>query len=160
MTRLYARCEGGARVYDDRPGIKGKNITLIGAMSEEGLIASMTFSGSLNTPSFLVFIEQILLPQLWAGAIVAMDNLPVHYAKAAIALIESVGARVKFLPPYSPDLSPIELCWSKLKEILRSAKARTSDALNEAITIAVNAITEEQALGWFNHCGLFFEPIR
>lgn len=159
MTRLYARCEGGARVYDHNPGNKGKNITLIGAMSDEGLIASMTFPGSLNTPSFLVFIEQILLPQLWVGAIVAMDNLPVHYAKVAIALIESVGAVVKFLPPYSPDLSPIELCWSKLKEILRSAKARTSDALNEAITIAVNAITEEHSLSWFNHCGLFFEPI-
>ena len=73
--------------------------------------------------------------------------------KLAIALIESVGAMVKFLPPYSPDLSPIELCWSKLKEILRSAKARTVDALNEAITIAVNAITDEHALNWFNHCG-------
>jgi len=81
MTRLYARCEGGARVYDDHPGSKGKNITLIGAMSDEGLIASMTFSGSLNTASFLVFIKQILLPQLWVGAIVVMDNLPVHYAE-------------------------------------------------------------------------------
>jgi transposase len=78
----------------------------------------------------------------------------------AIALIESVGAQVKFLPPYSPDLSPIELCWSKLKAILRSTKARTSDALAQAITMAVNAITDENALNWFNHCGLFFEPIR
>ncbi|MEH2027010.1 transposase [Nostoc sp.] len=67
---------------------------------------------------------------------------------------------VKFLPPYSPDLSPIELCWSKLKQILRSAKACTSDALDEIITMAVNAITDENALNWFNHCGLFFEPIR
>jgi transposase len=108
------------------PGNKGKNITLIGAMSEEGLIATMTFPGSMNTASFLVFVEQILLPQLWIGAIVVMDNLPVHYAETTKALIESVGAFVKFLPPYSPDLSPIELCWSKLKEILRSAKARTS----------------------------------
>ena len=81
MTRLYARCEGGARVYDDHPSSKGENITLIGAMSDEGLIASMTFSGSLNTASFLVFIKQILLPQLWVGAIVVMDNLPVHYAE-------------------------------------------------------------------------------
>jgi len=71
-----------------------------------------------------------------------------------------VGAKVKVLPPYSPDLSPIELCWSKLKEILRSAKARTSEALDEAITSAINAITEENALNWFQHCGLFFDGIR
>jgi transposase len=159
MTRNYGRCVGGERVYDDRPGNKGKNITLIGAMSDEGLIATMTFPGSLNTASFVVFVEQILLPQLWMGAIVVMDNLPVHYAEKAKALIESVGAKVKFLPPYSPDLSPIELCWSKLKEILRSAKARSSDALDEAITMAVNAITGENALSWFNHCGLFFDSV-
>ena len=160
MTRLYARCMGGERVYDERPGNKGKNITLIGAMSDEGLIASMTFPGSLNTDSFLVFIEQILLPQLWVGAIVAMDNLPVHYATIATNLIESVGAKVKFLPPYSPDLSPIELCWSKLKEIIRSAKAHTIEALDEAITNAINGITDENALNWFQHCGLYFEPFR
>jgi transposase len=160
MTRHYGRGESGIRVYDDRPGNKGKNITLIGAMTDEGLIATMTFCGSLNSNSFLVFIEKILLPQLWIGAIVVMDNLPVHYAETAKSLIESVGAKVKFLPPYSPDLSPIELCWSKLKQILRSAKARTSDALDEVITMAVNAITDENALNWFNHCGLFFEPIR
>lgn len=88
-----------------------------------------------------------------------MDNLPVHYAETTKALIESVGSFVKFLPTYSPDLSPIELCWSKLKEILRSQGARTSDALDEAITMAVNLITDENALNWFNHCGLFFEPI-
>ncbi|MHC5734772.1 IS630 family transposase [Nostoc sp.] len=110
MTRHYGRSEGGIRVYDDRPGNKGKNITLIGAMTDEGLIATMTFYGSLNSDSFLVFIEQILLAQLWIGAIVVMDNFPVHYAETAKSLIESVGAKVKFLPPYSPDLSPIELC--------------------------------------------------
>ncbi len=140
MTRHYGRGENGVRVYDERPGNKGKNITLIGAMSDEGLIATMTFLGSLNPASFLVFIEQLLLPQLWMGAIIVMDNLPVHYANAAKSLIESVGAKIKFLPPYSPDLSPIELCWSKLKEILRSAKTRTFDALDVAITMAVNAI--------------------
>ena len=129
-------------------------------MSDEGLIATMTFPGSLNTASFLVFVEEILLPQLWMGAIVVMDNLPVHYANTAKAIIESIGAKTKFLPPYSPDLSPIELCWSKLKQILRSTKARTPDALDQAITMAVNAITDENALHWFHHCGLFFKPIR
>jgi transposase len=82
---------GGAIVYYNRPGNKGKNITLIGAMSEVGLIATMTFPGSLNTASFLFFVEQILLPQLWTGAIVVMDNLPVHYAETTKALIQSVG---------------------------------------------------------------------
>jgi transposase len=89
-----------------------------------------------------------------------MDNLPVHYATIATNLIESVGAKVKFLPPYSPDLSPIELCWSKLKEIIRSAKARTIEALDEAITNAINGITDENALNWFQHCGFYFEPFR
>ena len=160
MTRRYGRSQDGARVYDERPGSKGKNITLIGAMSDEGLIASMTFSGSLNTDTFLIFIEKILLPQLWSGAIVTMDNLSVHYAERARILIESAGAKVKFLPPYSPDLSPIELCWSKLKEIIRSAKACTIDTLDAAITKAINAITDENALDWFHHCGICFHPFR
>ena len=160
MTRLYGRARGGARVSAQCPGNKGENITLIGAMSDEGLIAAMTLPGSLNTPSFLVFLEKVLVPQLWTGAIVVMDNLPVHYAHAAQLLLESVGAQIKFLPPYSPDLSPIELCWSKLKEILRSAQARTTEALDEAITMAINAITDDNALSWFHHCGLFLEPIK
>jgi transposase len=90
----------------------------------------------------------------------AMGRVLPLQAETTKALIESVGSFVKFLPPYSPDLSPIELCWSKLKEILRSAKTRTADALDEAITMAVNLITDENALNWFNHCGLFFEPMR
>ncbi len=104
-----------------------------------------------------------------------MDNLPVHHAVAVKNLIESVGASIKFLPPYSPDLSPIELCWSsvlrllkpepamtssKLKAILRSIAAHTSKALDEAITQAIHTITSENAQNWFNHCGLFFESIR
>ena len=85
ITRNYDRCQYRARVYYNRPGNKGKNITLIGAMSEEGLIATMTFPGSLNTASFLVGVDKILLPQLWMGAIVVMDNLPAHYAETTKA---------------------------------------------------------------------------
>ena len=168
MTRRYGRGEGGARVYDDCLGDRGKNLTLIGAMSDEGLIATMTLTGGLDTASFWVDVERILLPQMWVGAIVVMDNLPVHHAKIAEDLIESVGARVKFLPPYSPDLSPIELCWSKLKGILRFIGARTSDALvgeaspleNRAISTAIARITDDNALSWFHHCGLYLEKIR
>jgi len=167
MTRRYGRIEGGERVNDERPGNKGKNISLVGAISDEGLIATMTLPGGFNTASFLVYIEQILLPVLWVGAIVVMDNVPFHHADKIESLIKSVGAKVKYLPPYSPDLSPIELCWSKIKEILRSAKARTENALNVAITNAINAISDVDevarrvdAINWFNHCGLFSESIR
>lgn len=93
---------------------------------------------------------------LGAGAIVLMDNLPVHHAEVIRAAIEAVGAKLVFLPPYSPDLSPIELCWSKLKQLLRSAKARTKEALDAALTdIINNHITSDDALGWFARCGLF-----
>jgi transposase len=95
---------------------------------------------------FLTYLSPVLLPQLWPGAIVVMDNLKVHHATAVRAAIEAVGARLVFLPPYSPDLSPIELCWSKVKQFLRSQTAPTYEALHQAITQAVNAITEDDAL--------------
>jgi transposase len=97
-----------------------------------------------------------VIPQLWVGALVVMDNLPVHHAMVVREAIEAVGAKVVFLPPYSPDLSPIELCWSKLKQLLRSAKARTREALDQALTQIINeCISEDDVLGWFAHCGLF-----
>lgn len=157
LTRLYGRTPIGERLYDaEAPGKGGKNISLIGGMSIDGLIASMSIVGSVNTDVFLFYIQEILLPQLWVGAIVLMDNLPVHHAGTVQQAIESVGAKVVFLPPYSPDLSPIELCWAKLKQLLRSAKARTHEALNQALTRIINeCISADDALGWFNHCGLF-----
>ena len=128
-------------------------------MSDEGLIANMTLFGGVDTEAFLIYVEQILLPVLWVGAIVVMDNLPVHHSKRITTLIESVGAKVKFLPPYSPDLSPIELCWSKFKEIVRSGKDITIDTLNQTVANAIQSITDEDAINWFNHCGLFPELI-
>ncbi|MHC5722638.1 MAG: transposase [Nostoc sp.] len=128
---------------------------MIGALSLDGLLAAMTVPGSTNTDVFLTYVTEILIPQLWKGAIVVMDNLRVHHAERVRVAIESVGAKVKFLPPYSPDLSPIELCWSKLKQFLRSSKARTLESLDQAMALAVNYITEDDAFGWFNHCGLF-----
>ena len=115
----------------------------------------MTVPGSINTQVFLTYVTQVLAPQLWKGAIVVMDNLKVHHAERVRLAIESVGAKVKFLPPYSPDLSPIELCWSKLKQFLRSCEARTLESLDQAMALAVNYITEDDDFGWFNHCGLF-----
>ncbi|WP_203032186.1 IS630 family transposase [Leptolyngbya sp. Cla-17] len=157
MTRLYGRAPIGERLYDsEAPGDQGKNISLIGGMSIDGLIATMSLVGSVNTEVFLFYIQEILIPQLWIGAIIVMDNLPVHHAVVVREAIEAVGAKVVFLPPYSPDLSPIELCWSKLKQLLRSAKARTREALDQALSKIINdCISADDALGWFAHCGLF-----
>ena len=155
MSRLFARAVDGERAVSSTPGTKGGNVSLIGAINIEGLVATMTVPGSTNTEVFLTYVTQILAPQLWSGAIVVMDNLRVHHAERVRVAIESVGAKVKFLPPYSPDLSPIELCWSKLKQFLGSSEARTLESLNQAMTEAVNYITEDDAFGWFNHCGLF-----
>ncbi|AUB35112.1 Transposase [Nostoc flagelliforme CCNUN1] len=101
---------------------------MIGALNLDGLVAAMTVPGSINTEVFLTYVTQVLAPQLWKGAIVVLDNLKVHHAERVRVAIESVGAKVKFLPPYSPDLSPIELCWSKLKQFLRSCEARTLES--------------------------------
>ena len=157
FTRLYGRAPLGERLYDsDTPGDAGKNISLIGAMSIDGLLASMSLVGSVNTEVFLFYIQELLMPQLWVGAIIVMDHLPVHPATVVRAAIEAVGAKVVVLPPSSPDLSPIELGWSKLKQLLRSAKARTREALDQALTRIINeCISADDALGWFNHCGLF-----
>lgn len=156
FTRLCGRAPKGERLYDSEPGSSGQNISLIGGMSIDGLIATMSIPGSVNTDVFLFYIQEILIPQLWVGAIVLMDNLPVHHAQVIREAIEAVGAKLVFLPPYSPDLSPIELCWSKLKQLLRSAKARTREALDQALTEIINdCISSDDALGWFAHCGLF-----
>jgi transposase len=114
------------------------NISLIGALNLDGLVAAMTIPGSTNTEVFLTYVTQVLAPQLWKGAIVVMDNLKAHHAESIKLAIESAGAKIKFLPPYSPDLSPIELCWSKLKQFLRSNEARTLDSLDQAMAEAVN----------------------
>ena len=156
LTRLYARAVDGERAVDATPRNRGDNVSLIGALSLDGLIAAMTLKGSVNTPTFLTYVSEVLAPQLWQGAIVVMDNLRVHYAES----VRQAGSkrwepRRVFLPPYSPELSPIELCWSKLKQFLRSCKARSYDALDQAMTDGISYISEDDAWGWFNHCGLF-----
>ena len=134
MTRLRGRAKRGERLYDCCPRNRGSNISLIGALSLDGLIATMSLPGSVNTEVFITYVQEILTPQLWSGALVIMDNLPVHKSHRIQEIIASVGAKVVFLPPYAPDLSPIELCWSKLKQCLRTAKARTTTAINQALT--------------------------
>lgn len=155
LTRLYGRSPLGERAHDLRPRNAGENISLLGALSTDGLIATMSITGSVNTQVFLTYIQQVLAPQLWAGAIMVMDNLPVHHAEVVRTAIVA-ATQLIFLPPYSPDLSPIELCWSKLKQLLRSAKARSRAALDQALTQVINQqISADDAVGWFAHCGLF-----
>lgn len=110
MVRLFARAFRGERAVDSVPRNRGTNVWLIGALSLDGLIASMTLNGSVDTAVCLSYVNEVLVPQLSAGAIVVMDNLKVHHPHSVRSAIEAVGARVGFLPPYSPDLSPIELC--------------------------------------------------
>lgn len=109
MTRLCGRAPSGERLYDsETPGDSGKNIALIGGRSIDGLIATMSLVGSVNTDVFLFYIQAILIPQWWVGAIIVMHHLPVHHASVVREAIEAVGAKVVFLPPYAPDLSPME----------------------------------------------------
>jgi len=113
----------------------------------------MAIDGATDADVFREYVGHVLLPSLSPGDVVVLDNLPAHKDKEAIKLIESAGAEVWFLPPYSPDFNPIEKMWSKIKEFLRAAKARTQEALLNAIAAALNAITAQDAQGWFGACG-------
>jgi transposase len=153
MTRLYARAPQGQRAYASTPVNKGKNITVLGALSLDGIIAAMTVEGSTDTEVFLTYVHTILVPTLRPGQIVLMDNLSSHKDERIQTAIESVGATLEYLPPYSPDFSPIEPCWSKVKAILRATAARTRETLDAAITQALHRVTPQDARGWFAHCG-------
>lgn len=152
MTRRYARSPKGSRVYGDTPYQRGNNLTLIGAMALRGLIGEMTLPGATDGLAFKVYVTQVLVPNLWSGACVVMDNLPAHKVTGIREAIEAVGATVIYLSPYSPDFSPIENCWSKVKEFLRTRAARTYAELDHAITAALAAVTPQDIIGWFTHC--------
>jgi transposase len=152
MTRLYARSAGGGRILETTPGGRWKIMTILGAMSLRGIIASMTIEEATDGDIFLAYVEHILCAALKPGDVVVMDNLSSHKIKGVQRLIEKAGAEVLYLPPYSPDLNPIEKAWSKLKQILRSAKARTKEALEIAIAEAIRMITPDNAKAWFHHC--------
>jgi len=153
MTRLYGRAAQGERVYDKVPHNYGENITMVACLSEAGLSAPMTVEGAVDGAVFLVYVEQVLAPTLVKGDVVVMDNLRAHKVKGIKEAIEARGAKVIYLPPYSPDLNPIEKCWSKIKTYLRAAKARTRQALEQALKEALLLVTEKDAQGWFASCG-------
>jgi transposase len=153
MTRLYGRAPKGERVIDAVPQNYGQNVTMLGALSIGGLEAVMTVEGATDADVFLAYVEHVLAPTLRPGDIVVMDNLRAHKVAGVQHAIAGCGARLLYLPPYSPDLSPIEPCWSKLKAFLRVVKARTREALDAAITHALATVTAADARGWFAYCG-------
>jgi transposase len=153
MTRSYGRAPTGERVMGSVPQNYGQNVTLLGALGVQGLHAVMTVDSATDTDVFRTYVKRVLGPTLRPGDIVVMDNLRAHKAVGVQQALARRGARLLYLPPYSPDLSPIEPCWSKVKTALRKAKARTREALDMAITGALATITNADAQGWFRHCG-------
>ena len=151
MTRLYARGLGGARIHEAAPQGNWKILTILGAMSIRGMVAAMTIEAATDTDIFLAYLDRCLCPQLRPGNVVVMDNLSSHKAQGVRERIEAAGALLLYLPPYSPDLNPIEKAWSKLKTLLRAAKARTKEALEQAIAELLPEITPENATAWFRH---------
>jgi len=148
-TRAYGRSVRGRRCHAKRPKRKGKIVTLIGAMSVAGVIASLMYKGGTTKESFLFFIQTILVPVLWKGAVVVMDNLNAHTSQAVKEAIEAAGATVLFLPTYSPELNAIEMLWSKLKAWLRKIQPRTREELDEAVTTFINSLEEKDVIGYF-----------
>lgn len=153
MTRLYGRSIKGERAYDHAPHGHWCTTTMISSIRFNGETACMAVDAAASGDVFRAYVEQVLVPTLRAGDIVVLDNLSAHKDRRSAQRIEDAGAQVLFLPPYSPDLNPIEKMWSKVKQLLRGAKARTQEALVEAIGVALGCVTEADARGWFASCG-------
>ena len=154
MTRLRARAPKGKRAYGKVPRNRGKNTTLIAAITLEGAMGeSMTVEGATDALAFEVYVEHFLAPSLREGQVVVLDGLGAHRTEKVRELIEARGADLVFLPSYSPDLNPIEEAFSKIKALVRKEGARVREALVEAIGRALAAVTPEDAAGWFAHAG-------
>jgi transposase len=153
MTRLYARAPRGQRAQATKPVNRGRHVTMLGALSLQGLVAAMTVEGFTDGEAFLAFLREVLVPQLRPGQILILDNLKAHKVAGVAEACATAGVQLLYLPPYSPDLSPIEECWSKVKALLRAKAARTLETLEQAIAEALAAITSQDAYGWFAHAG-------
>ena len=153
MTPLYARAPCGQRAYAQSRRNYGKNMTLLSTLHLGGMQASMVIEGATTTAVFEAYVEQVLAPLLEPGDVVILDNLAAHKSDRVRRLVEAKGAHLLFLPAYSPDLSPIEHAFWKIKQALRRAKAQTVDALIDAIAQALDAVSWSDTLGWFTTCG-------
>ena len=150
---LYAWSPKGERARCSVPRNRGPNTTLLASMTAEGMGACLAVEGTTTRLVFEAYIEKVLLPSLRRGQVVVMDNLSAHKGERVRELLESVGCELLYLPPYSPDFSPIEEAFSKVKTLLRKAAARTRGALVEAMRWALDAVTAQDIRGWFGHCG-------
>jgi transposase len=158
MGREYGRAPIGERVQAAAPGA-WKNVTLISGLRGTGVVASMAFPGATDRPAFETYVEKLLVPELCKGDVVVWDNLSPHKSASAIAAIEAVGARVEPLPVYSPDLSPIEEMFSKIKQGLRSIAARSIEGVMDAMGQVLNQVTQNDVLGWFrDRCAYAMQP--
>ena len=153
MTPRTSRAPRGQRAYGHAPRNHGKNTTLIAALSAAGMGAAMTLEGAADADAFVAYLAHFLAPTLVPGQVVVMDNLSVHKDKRVAPLIAEARCRLAYLPAYSPDMTPIEQAFSKIKACLRRVEARTREALEEAITSALATITAADATGWFTACG-------
>ena len=156
MTRLRGRALRGNRLYASAPQSHWHTTTMICSMRLDGSTACMAVEGATDTELFRAYVRRVLCPTLRTGDVVIMDNLSPHKSAETLGLIQKLGAHVLFLPAYSPDLNPIEKMWSKLKEFLRSAQARSQPALIQAMASALAAITPQDAMNWFASCGYSF----
>lgn len=154
LTPLYARAPKGQRAYGQVPKNRGQNSSLIAALSlDEGVCAVMTLEGAIDGIAFQVYVKEVLAPTLRPGQIVVLDNLQVHKNQVVREMIKAQGCELLFLPSYSPDFNPIEQAFSKLKTFVRKHKARTKQALDDAIAAALKAISLQDAIGWFSYAG-------
>ena len=153
LVPLYAWSRRGERAPAKAPRNWGKNVTLLSSMSLCGMGPSLTVEGPTTRGVFEVYLEEVLAPTLWPGQVVVMDNLSAHKGGRVREIIEGRGCELIYLPPYSPDLNPIEEAFAKLKSLLRRSGARSREALVEAMGAALNAITITDTRGFFGHCG-------
>ncbi len=158
MTRIYARSKRGERAYSSVPSKKHKFANLIGAITLEGVIANFCVDGGITGKVFTVFLEEVLCPVLKVGQIVLMDNSPAHIVKKVRELIEGRGAKLIYLPPYSPEFNPIEHCWSKVKSHLRTLEAWDKKKFNSSVKKALETVNANDAQAWFRHCGYSNHP--
>ena len=153
LLRRYGRSPRGVRLHDHTPCGHWQTHTVIAALRLEGLGAPAVFDGPIDTPTFLAYVDQVLVPTLRSGDVVVLDNLAVHKQPDVLRAIEAVGAFVRFLPPYSPDFNPIEQAFAKLKAFLRAARPRTFDQVNALVAAALPLVTPTECGNYVRHCG-------
>ena len=153
LLRRYGRCPRGERLHDHTPCSHWQAHTVVAALRLDGLGAPAVFDGPIDAPTFLAYVEQVLVPTLRPGDVVVLDNLAVHKHPAIRAAIDAVGASVRFLPPYSPDFNPIELAFAKLKAFLRAARPRHFDQVCTLVATALGLFTPTECRHYVRHCG-------